>query len=92
MRGGVFHENLRGRGVRIALLPEAWKAAILDDPGRALRTKADWKDCRASGFAVRKADDAKVDALREAIGLVGAAARACRSIVDRAIEAMSAHN
>jgi hypothetical protein len=72
----------------MALREEAWNAATLDDTGKALRTKADCSDCRGSGLEVRRVDDAKVEAVREAICLVGAAAKACRSIVDRAIEAM----
>jgi hypothetical protein len=76
----------------MALRPEAWKGAILDAPGRALRTKADCSECRASGFEVRKVDAARVEADREAMLLVGAAAKACLSMVERAIEAISARN
>jgi hypothetical protein len=74
----------------MAFLPVAWKAATLSDPGRALRTKADCNDCRASGVDVRKAVAARVEALREETCLVGTAVRACRSIEDLAIVAISA--
>jgi hypothetical protein len=84
-----FH--VRGSGGRMALRPEAWKAAILDD-GRELRTKADCSDWRASGLEVRMVDAAREDMPRGAMCLVGAAAKTCLSMVERAIEAISARN
>jgi hypothetical protein len=51
--------------------------------------KADCSDCRASGFEVRRVDVASVEAVREAMCMVGAAVKACLSIVDRAIEAIA---
>jgi hypothetical protein len=75
----------------MALRPEAWNAATLGVL-KALRTKADCSDWRASGFEARKVVAAREDTLREAICLGGTAAKACLSIVDRAIDAISARN
>jgi hypothetical protein len=93
-RASIGHKSdkhVRGSGGRMALRPEAWKAATLDVP-RALRTKAVCSDWRASGLEVRKVDAANEETGREAICFVGAAAKACLSIVERAIEAMSEGN
>lgn len=76
----------------MAFLPVAWKAAIRSEPGKALRAIAARTDCRASGFDVRKAVAASVEALRAGIRLLGTAAKACRSIEDLASEAMFAGN
>lgn len=67
------------------MLPDAWNAAILEEPARA-----PCDSCGTTGLDVRRPDEAKVEVLRDANCLVAAAVCKCRSTEERAIEAMSA--
>lgn len=63
----------------------AWKAAILEAPGRASRTNADCRGRRLNGNAWLMVERAMVEAMR----LVGAALHACRSSAGRTAEAIA---
>lgn len=86
---GTFAESLTvpailcGRGGKIACLPDAWNAAILDAPGSASRTNADRAGTRDTG--VLRDDVAREVMLR----LAGVALRTCLSIVGRRRDAIA---
>lgn len=87
-RSNPASAHSRGSGGRMALLPEAWNAAILA-LGRASRTKADWNGRWLDCLGALKAELERVAALLESIRLPGAEAlQACRSSVGRTMDAI----
>jgi hypothetical protein len=76
----------------MALLPVAWKAATLEEAGMASLTNAERNGCWIAGRDVRRDEETRVEAVREHNCLDGAAVNAWRNILERAIEAMFAHN
>ena len=63
----------------------AWKAAILEAPGRASRTNVDCRGRRLNSDAWLMVERVMVEAMR----LVGAALHACRSSAGRTVEAIA---
>jgi hypothetical protein len=76
----------------MALLPVAWNAATLGEPDMASRTNAERNGCWTAGLDVRKAEETRVEAVREESCLEGAVVKACRSMLERAIDAIFARN
>lgn len=59
------------------------------EAGKSSLANAERNGCWIAGLDVRKAEETRVEAVREESCLVGAAVNACRSILEREIEAMS---